>query len=145
MSGSQYFLKGESMGVFSLEKVGYAFSDFFGTSYAESQKNKYGQAKEKLETNLKDVATRMDYLDDLKQDVKNLKINNDAAKGKLRTVFEDRTCISKENVDNLIKEIENCYQEYQKQLQKVTEQYDYWCAEVEREDQEMRAKLEEEY
>lgn len=132
------------MGFFS-EETSYAVSDFFGTSYAESQKNKFGQAKEKLEANLKVAAIGMEYLEDLKQDVNNLKKNNDAAKGKLRTVFEDRTSVSEEHADNLITEMKNCYQEYQRELEKVAEQYAYWCAEAEREDQEMRAKSEEEY
>ena len=111
-------------------------------SYAESQKNKYGEILEKIGTQL-DMTRNLDgQMEILRSDYCVMESNSDSADGKISTTYIDKEDINKQGMETLYSDLVTAIAEVQSQLSVVQNQYAYWCSEVEKERQ--RAREEEE-
>lgn len=126
-----------------LERLKYIIEDIFGKkTYAESQRDKYKKVVRNLEKELKKTDNLSDVMAQLATDYNIMEMNSDSAQGKLSDTFvtkESENCEGNcEAVEKLGADFKEIIAEVKSKLEFARDEYNYWCDEAKREDEEMK-------
>lgn len=122
-----------------LERLRYTINDIFGKkTYAESQRDKYKKVVSGLEEQLENTGELEDVLQQLTTDYNTMEVNPDSAQGKLSTTFVTKEIINRQGMETLGTDLKNAISEVKNKLEYARGEYDYWCSEAKREDEEMK-------
>lgn len=114
------------------------FGYFCDGTYAEEQKELYKQVIDKV-TELLSVTSRLDeQIEVLRVDYNAMEKNPDSAEGKLSTTFIEKESINRQAMESLYRDLSTAITEVKMKLGVAWQQYDFYCKEVEREQE--RAK-----
>ena len=122
-----------------LDRLWYNVKDALGRkTYAESQRDKYKKAINRVEEQLDCMADFEIVVEILNRDADNMELNPYSAAGKFDRIYKEK----EENHREATKTLGNTYWQYiadiKTQFAKAQAEYEYWCSEAEREDEEMK-------
>lgn len=122
-----------------LDRLWYNVKDALGKkTYAESQRDKYKKVINRAEDQLDCMTDFETVVEILNRDADNMELNSYSAAGKFDRIYKEK----EENHREATKTLGNTYRQYiadiKTQLAKAQAEYEYWCSEAEREDQEMK-------
>ena len=122
-----------------LERLKYIIEDIFGKkTYAESQRDKYKKVVRNLEKELKKTDNLSDVMAQLATDYNTMEMNPDSAQGKLSDTFVTKESENREAVEKLGADFKEIIAEVKSKLEFARDEYNYWCDEAKREDEEMK-------
>jgi hypothetical protein len=122
-----------------LERLKYIIEDIFGKkTYAESQRDKYKKVVRNLEKELKKTDNLSDVMAQLATDYNTMEMNPDSAQGKLSDTFVTKESENREAVEKLGADFKEIIAEVKSKLEFARDEYNYWCDEAKREDDEMK-------
>ena len=122
-----------------LERLKYIIEDIFGKkTYAESQGDKYKKVVRNLEKELKKTDNLSDGMAQLATDFNTMEMNPDSAQGKLSDTFVTKESENREAVEKLGADFKEIIAEVKSKLEFARDEYNYWCDEAKREDDEMK-------
>ncbi len=117
----------------------YIIEDIFGKkTYAESQRDKYKKVVRNLEKELKKTDNLSDVMAQLATDYNTMEMNPDSAQGKLSDTFVTKESENREAVEKLGADFKEIIAEVKSKLEFARDEYNYWCDEAKREDEEMK-------
>ncbi len=122
-----------------LERLKYIIEDIFGKkTYAESQRDKYKKVVRNLEKELKKTDNLSDVMAQLATDYNTMEMNPDSAQGKLSDTFVTKESENREAVEKMGADFKEIIAEVKSKLEFARDEYNYWCDEAKREDEEMK-------
>lgn len=122
-----------------LDRLRYMIEDAFGKkTYAEAQRDKYKKVVKGLQKQLEKTDSLEDVMEQLSYDYDYMEVNPDSAQGKLSTTFVTKETENRRAVEALGTDFKAAISEVNGKLKFAQSEYEYWCGEAEREDQEMK-------
>jgi hypothetical protein len=115
--------------------MGYGLTDFFTTSPAEAQRNKYRKLVNNLDRKIRSIESTLEYTDpDLRGKNSTMANNPDSAEGKISTTFEDRLLSHTNRSNELLTYYSNKLTELKGRRDSMAAKRDYYQAKCDEED-----------